>query len=91
MSESDFQNLDIIIDLIDAIHKTKNYEELIKVIKIEFKKLFFLKLGNCKKKKLKIILSKSLANKRIVMYTQKTIIFLNTGLSTLFFNIFFAL
>ena len=36
MSESDFQNLDIIIDLTDAIHKTKNYEELIKAIKVEF-------------------------------------------------------
>lgn len=36
MSESDFQNLDIIIDLTDVIHKTKNYEELIKAIKVEF-------------------------------------------------------
>ena len=36
MSESDFQCLDTIIDLTDAIHKTKNYEELIKAIKVEF-------------------------------------------------------
>ena len=36
MSNEDFLCLDVIIDLTDAIHKTKNYEELIKAIKIEF-------------------------------------------------------
>ena len=36
MSENDFLCLDTIIDLTDAIHKTKNYEELIKSIKVEF-------------------------------------------------------
>ena len=36
MSENDFLCLDVIMDLTDAIHKTKNYEELIKAIKVEF-------------------------------------------------------
>ena len=36
MSNEDFLCLDVIIDLTDTIHKTKNYEELIKAIKVEF-------------------------------------------------------
>ena len=36
ISENDFLCLDVIIDLTDAIHRTKNYEELIKAIKVEF-------------------------------------------------------